>query len=109
MAENRYPDGWTILKITTSEEMCYKIFSTWRWDNEEWILSSGTLNTEELTQEDTKYVWPQASGSIYHLPFNGEHCYTFYQGLVLEKIKTQSAALGATIEIISMDSIFKKH
>ncbi len=105
MTNNRHPDGWTILKFTTNEGVFYKIFATWRWGNEEWILSSGAESVHNMTEEDSKYIWPQASGSIYHLPKDGERGFTFYQGQAMEGIIAKSIALGATVEIVKLQDV----
>ncbi len=105
MIYDQHPDGWTILKFTTDEEVFYKIFAAWRWGDEEWRLSSGAHNTDNLVEEETKFIWTQASGSIYHLPKGGENCYTFYQGLVLNGLLNKSNKLGASVEIVKLETI----
>lgn len=102
---NYYPVGWTILKFTYTEEVVYKIFATWRWGNEEWRLSSGATDLSSITKTGDTLVWPQASGSIYHLPLDGENCYTFYQGSVLEKIRVSCEKENIGLEVISLNNL----
>lgn len=83
-----YPEGWTILKFEDGERIVYKIFATWRKENDKWRLSSGAPDLTALKKEGDKFVWEQASGSIYHLPAEGEHYHTMYQKQVLESIKS---------------------
>lgn len=108
MTTHRTPQGWTILKITKPDGVSFKIFATWRWDGEKWMLSSGSVGASELTQEENEYVWPQSSGSIYHLPIGGEGCCTSYQGHVLDNIIAQGAAEGIQIEIVKLEALLSR-
>ena len=105
MTNNRHPQGWTILKFTTQDKVFFRIFATWRWENQKWMLSSGASTTERVIRENNQYIWPQASGSVYHLPMDGENCCTAYQGHVLENILVQTAAEGVIVEIVNLASL----
>ncbi len=96
------PDGWTILKFEDGEKIVYKIFATWRKENHQWRLSSGAPDLTTLKKEGDKFVWEQASGSIYHLPSEGEHCYTEYQGQVLESIKSSCIKQSVNLSIVEI-------
>ncbi len=103
------PDGWTILKITPHDNEIqphFRIFATWRWGNEEWRLSSGANTADDIRIEENNYAWPQASGSIYKMPFTGEGYRTMWQGQVMNKIiKDAKDAQIADIEIVQLKDI----
>jgi hypothetical protein len=96
------PDGWTILKFDDGEKIVYKIFATWREENDKWKLSSGAPDLSALKKEGDKFVWKQASGSIYHLPVDGELSYTEYQGQVLESIKSSCIKQNVHLSILEI-------
>lgn len=102
MPTSHHPDGWTVLKFVESGKVVYKIFATWRWENDKWQLSSGAEDFAGLSKVGDEFIWPQASGSIYHLPVDGESCCTTYQGIVLENIQTSSAKENIQVEVISL-------
>lgn len=106
MPISHHPDGWTILKFIDGETVAYKIFATWRWENDKWRLSSGAEDLSGVSRNGDEFIWPQASGSTYHLPVGGEHCYTAYQGMVLENIKTRSIEEKIEFEIVSLNDFF---
>lgn len=103
------PDGWAILKFSDDGKVVYKVFATWRWDNDKWRLSSGAKDLSELSKLDGEYVWPQASGSTYHLPIEGEHCSTPYQSAVLDNIKAKCIKENIEFEIITIGQLAKLH
>ena len=105
MPTSHHPDGWTILKFIEGEKVVYKIFATWRWDNDIWRLSSGAEDICELSKIGDEFIWPQASGSTYHLPVDGEHCYTAYQGMVLENIKKRCVDEEIEFEIVRLSDL----
>ncbi len=107
MTKVRRPNGWTILKFTANQEVLYKIFATWRWGNEEWMLSSGAYSAQDITEDDANYIWPQTSGSIYYLPKDGQRGFTFYQGQVLEGLITKANDAGASVEIVKLQDILQ--
>lgn len=98
-----FPDGWTIVKFNDGQKLIYKIFATWRGGNERWRLSSGAKNFDNLTINGNVFIWPQNSGSVYHLPEDGENDCTPYQEDVLESIRIKCANDNVEFEIISLD------
>lgn len=79
------PDGWSVLSLLREDgTRSYKIFSSWK-HNDEWRLSSGADNLTDITVEGGCVVWPQQSGSIYILPFEGQNLRTNYTNSVLEQ------------------------
>ena len=101
------PDGWTILKFVPRDEShpYFKVFATWRYGNEEWRLSSGSSNTEDIREVNGHIIWPQSSGSIYKLRIkDSEGCYTFWQGEVLKRI-LEKAEKEINVSIITLNSI----
>lgn len=102
------PHGWVILKITTSEEVYYKIFGSWRGgylNGEAWRFSSGSDKPPTISECGNYWVWPQESGSCYHLPVNEEDGYTFYTGQILSNIIIDSEESDALIERVELSSI----
>lgn len=106
MATHHHPDGWTILKFVEGDGVVYKIFATWRWDNDKWRLSSGTTDLSGLSKNGGEFIWLQTSGSIYHLPVGGENCCTSYQSMVLENIKERFDNEKIEYEIVSLSEFF---
>lgn len=96
------PDGWTILKFEDGEKIVYKIFATWRREDDKWRLSSGAPDLTALKKEGDKFFWEQASGSIYHLPAEGEYCHTEYQRQVLESIKRSCINQSVNLSIVEI-------
>ena len=96
------PDGWTIIKLVEAGKLQYKLFATWRWEDDKWRVSSGVENLKALSKSGDKYIWPQSSGSIYHLPVNGENGFTAYQGAVLENIKARYIQEGIEFDVVPL-------
>lgn len=105
MPTHHHPDGWTILKFADGGNVVYKIFATWRWDNDKWRLSSGASDLSGLSRNGEEFIWSQTSGSTYHLPVGGENCCTFYQGTVLENIKARCDKEKIAYEIVSLSEL----
>ncbi len=105
MPRHHHPDGWTILKLVDRGSVVYKIFATWRWNNDKWRLSSGAADLSGLSRKGEEFIWPQISGSTYHLPIGGENCCTFYQSTVLENIKARCDNEKIAYEIVSLSEL----
>ena len=101
MDANYNPQGWTIIKLYENEKAFYKIFATWR-DDDRWRLSSGAKDLSLLSQEGDVLVWPQASGSTYYLPIEGENCCNSYQSGILENIKNHCDKECVAFDIIHL-------
>jgi len=104
------PNGWVILKLESSETLFFKIFGTWRGDyltGDSWRLSSGSDKKPKLSECGKHWIWPQLSGSCYHLLVNGEGGMSFYTEHVLKNILSSKrlADTGTSIEIISLDDL----
>lgn len=102
------PHGWVILKFTQEREVFFKIFASWRGgylDGDSWRLSSGSKELPSLSDCGGYWIWPQKSGSCYHLPMNGEGGMSFISEYVLKDILSSNklADIGTYIEIISLD------
>ncbi len=79
------PDGWSVLSLLREDgTRSYKIFSSWK-HNDEWRLSSGADNLTDITVEGGCVVWPQMSGSVYELSFNGQNKSTPYTLSILNQ------------------------
>jgi hypothetical protein len=102
MSKSYHPDGWTVLKFTDNGIVIYKIFATWRWDNDRWRLSSGANDLSGLMRVGDEFIWPQASGSVYHLPIDGEHCSTLYQSAVFDNIQEKCINENIEYEILNL-------
>ncbi|ODB39794.1 hypothetical protein BB427_01475 [Pseudoalteromonas sp. BMB] len=82
---NVKPEGWYILKFYREDGTeSFKIFSTWQQDDT-WRLSSGSDTLSNLTVQGKCLIWPQMSGSIYELPFEGQNQTTSYTLSILEQ------------------------
>ncbi|AOT07137.1 hypothetical protein [Pseudoalteromonas luteoviolacea] len=104
------PQGWVILKFSTPADTFYKIFSSWRGgylDGDSWRLSSGSLHLPTLSECGNYWVWPQESGSCYHLPVNGEGGYSHFTAQVLGNIILKSGEMDVSIEKVKLSSIFE--
>lgn len=102
------PEGWVVLKFTNEDDMFFKIFGSWRGgylDGDSWRLSSGSYKPPTLSKCGKYWVWPQESGSCYHLPLNEEDGYTFYTGQILSNIIRQSEDNNVLIERVKLSSI----
>ncbi|WP_100913724.1 hypothetical protein [Pseudoalteromonas spongiae] len=101
------PDGWVILKITTAKSTFYKVFASWQ-ENDRWRLSSGSEAPPEISKCGKYWIWPQASGSCYHLLVNEENGYTYYTGNKLSEILACSNNKGGLIERVKLSSILNE-
>lgn len=82
---NVKPDGWYILKFYREDGIeSFKIFSTWL-KNDTWRLSSGSDTLSHITVQGKNLVWPQISGTVYKLPFEGQNQTTSYTLSILEQ------------------------
>ncbi|MBU2969218.1 hypothetical protein KO527_07660 [Pseudoalteromonas sp. C2R02] len=101
------PQGWIILKFTTESDYYFKVFASWREDDR-WRLSSGAKNPPELSGCGKYWVWPQESGSCYHLPVHGEGGCSFYSEHALNNILAQSGVGEHVIERVNLNEINSK-
>ncbi|WP_462174642.1 hypothetical protein [Pseudoalteromonas gelatinilytica] len=102
------PQGWVILKFSSPADTFYKIFSSWRGgylDGDSWRLSSGSGHLPTLSECGKYWVWPQESGSCYHLPVNGEDGYSHFTAQVLGNIILKSGKNDVFIERVRLSSI----
>ncbi|MEH6457178.1 MAG: hypothetical protein V7749_12680 [Cocleimonas sp.] len=105
--KKHHPDGWTILQFDVpGEPILLKIFATWRWSNEKWQLSSGSYNPHNIRSYDSYFEWEQESGSIYHLPKDGENGSTMWQSMKLDIIIDESKKRGASISVVKLNEFF---
>lgn len=103
------PQGWVILKFSTPTDTFYKIFSSWRGgylDGDSWRLSSGSRLVPTLSECGKYWIWPQESGSCYHLKVKGEDGYSYYTAQILGNIIIQSGENDVFIERVKLSSIF---
>ena len=59
------PDNWVILKMTSPDDVCYKVLAGWYGGyttGDSWKLSSGII---DITSTDSYFLFPQHSGSTY--------------------------------------------
>jgi hypothetical protein len=81
------PEGWTIIKIEQAGgPPLFKIFGTWRWEGEKWVLSSGSIKPEDIHVHKEYFEWKQNSGRTYQLTLRGENCMTMWQSMKLDLI-----------------------
>ena len=74
------PDSWQVVLITPPAELgapVYKIFSGWDLP-EEWRLSSGTHDLDNLKSFSSYFLWRQSSGTVYQLSKNKQPEFTEY-------------------------------
>lgn len=105
---NVKPDGWYILKFYREDGTeSFKIFSTWL-KNDTWRLSSGADTLSNITVQGKKLVWPQMSGTVYKLPFEGQNQTTSYTlGILEQKIiptLTEGRIKLTRLDLINNDS-----
>lgn len=101
------PDGWVILKITAPDSAFYKVFASWR-ENDRWRLSSGSNGLPVISECGKYWMWPQASGSCYHLLLGEENGYTHYTGSKLSEIISCSNEKDYLIERVKLSSILNE-
>jgi len=102
------PHGWVILKFTNEGDEFFKIFASWRGgylDADSWRLSSGNNKPPALSDCGKYWIWPQESGSCYHLSVHGEDGYSFYTAQILASIIIQSGESDVFIERVKLSSI----
>ena len=102
------PQGWVILKFSTPTDTFYKIFSSWRGgylDGDSWRLSSGSSHPPTPSDCGKYWVWPQESGSCYHLPVNGEGGMSFYTERVLKEIISSPESYNWIIEKVTLHQL----
>lgn len=83
------PERWTILKITNSEGIFYKVFATWAGgylNGDRWKINSGI---SEVKQDEDYYYLIGYSGSCYKCHKKGYGIATSYSRGVLAKILEQ--------------------
>lgn len=104
------PHGWVILKFTIENDVFFKIFASWRGgylDGDSWRLSSGSNELPVLSDCGKYWIWPQESGSCYHLPVKGEDGYSHYTAQILGNLLIQSGVNGVSIERVKLSSILQ--
>lgn len=104
------PQGWVILKFSTPTDIYYKVFSSWRGgylDGDSWRLSSGSNRPPTISECGKYWVWPQKSGSCYHLPVNGEGGMSFYTERVLKDILGRKDICENNIDQVNILELFK--
>jgi len=102
------PQGWVILKFPAPTDTFYKIFSSWRGgylDGDSWRLSSGSRHPPTLSECGKYWVWPQESGSCYHLHIDEEGGMSFYTAQILGNIIIHSGENDVSIERVKLSSI----
>lgn len=91
------PNRWVLLKITTDEEVFYRVFAMWRGgylDGDSWRINSGVTRVEET---DDSFLFYGLSGSIYECA-KGAYGLTAYGASVL------SGVLKDGVEIMPEDT-----
>lgn len=104
------PHGWVILKFTIENDVFFKIFASWRGgylDGDSWRLSSGAKEPPVLSDCGKYWIWPQESGSCYHLSIEGEDGYSHYTAQILGNLLIQSGVNGVSIERVKLSSILQ--
>ena len=106
--KKHHPDGWTILQFDVpGEPILLKVFATWRWSSEKWRLSSGSYNSHNIRSYDSYFECEQESGSIYHLPKDGENGSTMWQSMKLDIIIDESKKCGASVSVVKLNELFR--
>ncbi|WP_337972443.1 hypothetical protein [Vibrio comitans] len=104
------PEGWCILKVEPpGQPHFYQVFGSWVGgfaDPDKWRLSSGADDLDSTFMEGDICVFPQSSGSIYHLALIAHKQHNFYaQGVLNHLIEQQTdSALGARVSIIDLET-----
>ncbi|GEM_PF-1990943 len=97
------PDSWIVLRINAPDNNCmYKIFSSW-FENEQWRLSSGDTNLNELIDLGSFFVWKQKSGSVYRLIKSHADRFCPYAKSVLDNKFLEPAARANIIVELLID------
>ncbi|WP_299804989.1 hypothetical protein [uncultured Shewanella sp.] len=95
-------EGWVIVHITRAgEKDIYKVFASWI-DGDRWRVSSGTFDKSQLKDQGDEFIWPQASGSVYILPKEGEGLLTAYTCTVLDDAIKGARDQGTTMKRIKL-------
>lgn len=99
------PDRWVIIKITSEDEVSYKVFATWfggYLDGDSWKVNSGIVRVEE---EGDYLKFFGHSGSCYECP-KSESTYgtNFYTQGVLDNMISKSTELGHQMELMPSDT-----
>lgn len=87
------PDDWVVLKISTGQELIYKVFGSWRGgylDGDSWRLNSGIVSVED---NGPFYSFYGHSGSAYHC---NKGCYGI-RGIHNNGVLTRFVEAGAEV------------
>jgi hypothetical protein len=89
----------------------YRIFSGWDLP-EEWRLSSGTHDLDNLKSFSSYFLWRQSSGTVYQLSKNKQPNFTEYvQSVLTSKVLVPAKRSGFDIQFLSvadLDNALKK-
>lgn len=99
------PDRWVIIKITSGDEVFYKVFATWLGgylDGDAWKVNSGIVRVE---QEGDFLKFFGHSGSCYECA-PAEHAYgtNYYTQGVLDNMINKATELGHQMEVMPSDT-----
>jgi len=89
--------------------MCFfKVFASLRGgylDRDSWRLSSGAREYPVLSDCGKYWIWPQESGSCYHLSIKGEDGYSHYTAQILGNILIQSGVNDVFVERVKLSTL----
>lgn len=99
------PDKWVVVKITTPNDLLYKVFACWYGGyggSDSWQMNSGIV---KVTEKNNRYFFEGHSGSIYecHKELYGT---SSYGNSVLSRMIEDSLKIGNVIEILSEETSF---
>jgi hypothetical protein len=100
-----HPEAWTVIKISNSEKVIYKVFASWRGgyiSSDYWQLNSGIVKAEYIGDS---WVFHGNSGSVYVCK-NVETKHSPWSDSVLYELTKKLKNLGHEVEILSYTTDF---
>lgn len=99
-----FPDKWAVIKITTQEEILYKVVASFFGGyahGDSWKINSGIVSVEET---ETHYDFTGYSGSTYRC-CKGSYGFSMLTASVLKSLE-ESLPYSMTFEILPEDADF---
>ena len=100
------PDCWVILKITTKDDLLYKVLAGWYGgflNGNSWRMNSGIT---EVEFDDPMYSFHGESGSVYHCHKNTEQLGGEARETYLRlKKQADESNQGISLEIVDAEDI----
>jgi hypothetical protein len=100
------PDSWRLIRITTPEEIIYKVYACWLGGfatGDSWRLNSGIVKVE--SDEDYFYLYG-ASGSIYKCHKSQRRMSMYCEGNLQSIVDSINTRKDTSAELLSEESVY---